>query len=141
MFHLLMTTLLPDHVFSQPVKCQSCFRWTIGCVRRWKSLTSPSQRATQQETQKLLASSKINSSSLPGRPDGMGCMLRREIVTMLLCLPGLRNRPSLTVLLAGLPDLLPHTPGPSARTCLGVGREQPENKLSCATRLLHFHVA
>ena len=86
-----------------------------------------------QETQKLLASSKINSSSLPGRPDGMGCMLRRETVTMLLYLPGLRNRPSLTVLLAGLPEppfLLPHPPGHSARTCLGIGREQPENKLS-----------
>ena len=25
------------HVFSQPVKCQSSFRWMIGCVRRWKS--------------------------------------------------------------------------------------------------------
>ena len=56
---------------------------------------------------------------------------------MLLYLPGLRNRPSLTVLLARLPDapfLLPHPPGHSTRTCLGVGREQPENKLSCATR-------
>ena len=69
-----MTTLLPVHMLSQPVKCQSSFWWTIGCVRRWKSLTSPSQRATLQETQKLLASSKINSSSLPSRPDGMGCM-------------------------------------------------------------------
>ena len=90
------------------------------CVRRLKSLTSPSQRATLQETQKLLASSKISSSSLPSRPDGMGCMLRRETVTMLLCLPGLWNRPSLTVLLAGLPDapfLLPHLPGHSTRTC------------------------
>ena len=25
---------------------------------------------------------------------------------------------------------------PPARTCLGIGREQPENKLSCVTRLL-----
>ena len=32
---------------------------------------SPSQRATLQEIQKLLASSKISSSSLPGHPDGM----------------------------------------------------------------------
>ena len=37
--------------------------------------------------------------------------------------------------------LLPHPPGPSARTCLGVGREQPENKLSCVTRLLDCQVA
>ena len=29
----------------------------------------------------------------------MGCMLRRKTVTMLLCLPGPQNRPSLTVLL------------------------------------------
>ena len=72
-----------------------------------------------------------------------GCMLRRETVTILLYLPGLRNRPRLTVLLARLPDvpfLLPHPPGHSTRTCLGVGREQPENKLSCATRLLDFHI-
>ena len=65
-------------------------------------------------------SSKISSLSLPGRPDGMGCMLRRETVAMLLCLPGLRNQPSITVLLAGLPDtpfLLPHPPGHSTRTC------------------------
>ena len=101
------TVLLPVHVFSQPVKCQSSFRWTIGCVRRWKSLPSPSQGATLQETLKLLASSKISSSSLPGRPDGMGCMLRRKTVTMLLCLPGLWNRPNSTVLLAGLPAGLP----------------------------------
>ena len=60
-----MTTILPVHVFSQLVKCQSSFRWTIGCARRWKSLISPTQRATLQEIQKLLVSSKINSSSLP----------------------------------------------------------------------------
>ena len=36
-FHLLMTTLLPVHIFSQLVKCQSSFRWMIGCARRWKS--------------------------------------------------------------------------------------------------------
>ena len=24
------------HMSSQPVKCQSSFRWTIGCARRWK---------------------------------------------------------------------------------------------------------
>ena len=125
-------------------KCQSRFRWTFGCVRRWKSLISPSQRATLQEIQKLLASSKINSSSLPGRPDGMGCILRTRTVTILLYAPGLWNWPSSTVLLAQLPDvafLLPHPPGPSARTCLGVGRKQPENKLSCVTRLLDCHVA
>ena len=134
----------PFDVFSQPVKCQSSFRWTIGCARRWKSLISPSQRATLQEVQKLLASSKINSSSLPGRPDGMGCILKRKTVTIPLYAPGLRNRPSSTVLLAGLQDiafLLPHPPRPSARTCLGVGREQPENKLPCVTRLLDCHVA
>ena len=114
MLHLLMTTLLPVHVFSQPVKCQSSFRWTIGCVRRWKSLILPLQRATLQETQKLLASSKINSSSLPSHPDGMGCILRRKTVTMLLYSPGLRNQPSSKVPLARLPDaafLLPHLPG------------------------------
>ena len=81
-FHLLMTTLLPVHVFSQTVTCQSSFWWTIGCARRWKSLISPSLRATLQEIQELLASSKINSSSLPGRPDGMGCILIRRNVTI-----------------------------------------------------------
>ena len=130
-FHFLMN-FLPVHIFSQLVKCQSSFRWIIGCVRRWKSLISPSQKATLQGIQKLLASSKINSSSLLGRPDGMGCILRRRIGTIPLYAPGLRNRPSSTILLARLQDvafLLPHPPGPSARTCLGVGREQPENKL------------
>ena len=140
-----MTTPLPVPVWSQPVKCQSGFRWTIGCVRKaWKSLISPSQRANLQETQILLASSRISSSSLPSRPDAMRCILKRKTVTILLYAPGLRNRPSLTVLLAGLPEevfLLPHPPGPSARTCLGIGREQPENKLSCVTRLLDCHVA
>ena len=74
LFHLLMITLLPVPMCSQPVKCQSSFRWTICCVRRWNSLFSSSQRATQQETQRLLASSRISSSSLLGRPDGMGCI-------------------------------------------------------------------
>ena len=27
-------------MYSQLVNCQSSFRWTIGCVRRWKSLIS-----------------------------------------------------------------------------------------------------
>ena len=110
----------------------------------WKSLISPSQRATLQETLILLASSRISSSSLPGRPDGMGCILKRKTVRVLLYAPGLRNQPSLTVLLARLPEevfLLPHPPGPSARTCLGIGREQPENRVSCVTRLLGCHVA
>ena len=76
---LLMTTPLPVHVFSQPVKCQSSFRWTIGYVKRWTSLISPSQRATLQRILTLLA----------------------------------------------------HPPRPSARTCLGIGREQHVNKLMC----------
>ena len=143
-FHFLMTTPLPVPVYCQPVKCQSSFRWTIGCVRRWRSLISPSQMATLQGTLTMLASSRISSSNLPGRPDGMGCILKRRTVTVLLYAPGLRNRPSLTVLLAGLPEevfLLPHPPRPSARTCLGIGREQPENRLSCVTRLLGYHIS
>ena len=137
---LLMTTFLPVHVSSQPVKCQSSFRWMIGCVRRWTSLISPSQRDTLQEILTLLASSRISSSSLPSHPDGMGCILIRT-VRVTLYAPGLRNRPSSTIHLAKLPDivfLLPHPPGPSVRTCLGVAREQPMNKLSCATRLLDY---
>ena len=71
-------------------------------------------------------------------------MHTEKTVTVLVYTPALRNRPSLTVPLAGLPEevfLLPHLRGPSARTCLGVGREQPENRLSCVTRLLGCHVA
>ena len=60
--------------------------------------------ARNSETAGLL---KINSSSLPSGPDGMGCMLRRETVTMLLYLPGLRNRPSLTVARRSLPTAPP----------------------------------
>ena len=37
--------------------------------------------------------------------------------------------------------LLPHPPGPSVRTYLGAVRKQPENRLSCVTRLLDCHVA
>ena len=120
-----MTTLLPVHVSSQPVKCQSSFRWTIGYVKRWTSLISPSHRDTLQEILTLLASSRISSSSPPGRPDGMECILIRT-VRVTLCAPGFRNRPSSTIHLAELPDivfLLPHPPGPSARTCLGIWRE------------------
>ena len=36
----------------------------------------------------------ISSSSLPGRPDGMGCILKRKTVTVLVYAPGLRNQPS-----------------------------------------------
>ena len=92
-----------------------------------------------QETMTLLA-----SSILPSRPDGTGCILKRKTVTVLVYTPGLQNRPSLTVVLAGFPEevfLLPHPPGPSARTCLGIGREQPENRLSCVIRLLGCHIA
>ena len=67
--------------------------------------------------------------------DGMRCILIRS-VRVTLYAPGLWNRPSSTIHLAELPDVvfpLPHHPGPSARTFLGVGREQPVNKLSCAT--------
>ena len=61
----LMTTPLPVHVFSQPVKFQSSSRWTTGYAGRWENLTSPSQRGTLQGTLTLLASSKINLSSHP----------------------------------------------------------------------------
>ena len=62
---VLMTIPLPVHMSSQPVKCQSSFRWMIGYVKRWTSLISPSQRATLQGILTLLASSKISSSSPP----------------------------------------------------------------------------
>ena len=81
---------------------------------------------------------------LNGRPDGMGCILIRGTVRVTLYAPGLRNRPSSTIHLVELPDtvfLLPHPPRPSARTCLGVGRKQPMNKLPCATRLRSYQDA
>ena len=54
---------------------------------------------------------------------------------------GLRNRQKSTIPSVGLHVevfLLPHPPGPSARTCLGVEREQHEhvNKQLCVIRLL-----
>ena len=118
----LMTIPLPVHVSSQPVKCQSSFRWTIGYVKRWTSLISPSQRPTLQGILTMLASSKISSSSPPGHPDGMGCILRRRTVRVTQYAPGHRNRPSSTFPSVKLQDeafLLPHPPGPSARTCFG----------------------
>ena len=141
---LLMTTLLPVHGSRQPVKCQSSFRWTIVCVRRWISLISPSQRATLQETLTLLASSMISSLSPTGRPDGMGCILRRRTVRVTQSAPGQWNQPSSTIPSVELQDkvfLLHHLPGPSARTCLGIGRDQLVRKLSCATRLLIYQDA
>ena len=59
-----MTIPLPVPMYCQPVKFQSSFQWTIGCVRRWRSLISPSQRATLQGTLTILASSRISLSSL-----------------------------------------------------------------------------
>ena len=140
----LITTLLPVHVFSQPVKCQSSFQWTIGYVKGWTSLISPSHRATLQRILTLLASPRISSSSPPGHPDGTGCILRRRTVRVTQYAPGHRNRPRSTIPSVELQDeafLLPHPPRPSARTCLGVGREQLVNKLSCATRLLDYQDA
>ena len=75
----------------------------------------------------------------PGHPDGMGCILRRRTVRVTQYTLGHQNQPSSTIPSVELQDkafLLPHPPGPSAKTCLGVGREQLMNKLSCATRLL-----
>ena len=73
----------------------------------------------------------------PGHPDGTECILRRTVrVTQYA--PGHRNRPSSTIPSVELQDeafLLPHS---SARTCLGIGRKQLVNKLSCATRLLDY---
>ena len=49
------------------------------------------------------------------------------------------NRPNSTIPSVGLhveAFLLPHPPGPSARTCSGVGREQHVNRWLCVTRLL-----
>ena len=86
---LLMTTPLPVHVFSQPVKFQSSTR---GYAGRWENLTSPSQRGTLQGTLTLLASSKISLSSHPDLPDGMGCILRRRTVRVTQYAPGHRNR-------------------------------------------------
>ena len=130
---------LPVHVLSQPVKCQSSSRWMTGYAERWTSLTSLSQKGTLQEILTLLASSRTGSSSDPGHPDGMGCMLRTMRVTQYP--PGHLNRPNSTMPSVELQDkvfLLPHPPGPSARTCSGVRREQHVNKLLCAIRLLVY---
>ena len=80
----------------------------------------------------------------PGHPDGTGCILRRRTVRVTQYAPGHRNRPSSTIPSVELQDkafLLPHPPGPSARTYLGVGREQLVNNLSCATSLLDYQDA
>ena len=56
--------------------------------------------------------------------------------------PGHWNRPSSTIPSVELQDesfLLPHPPGPSARTCLGVGREQLVNKLANLISKLNFY--
>ena len=92
---------------------------------------------TLQETLTLLVSSTISSSSHPDLPDGMGCILRRRTVRATQYAPGHRNQPNSTIPSVGLhieTFLLPHPPGPSARTC--VGREQHVNRRLCVTRLL-----
>ena len=65
-----------------------------------------------------------------GRPDGMGCMLRRAVRVQQYA-PGHRILPNSTTPSAGLHAeiyLLPHPPRPSVRTCSGVGREQHVNR-------------
>ena len=64
--------------------------------------TSPSQKGIPPGTLTMLASSEISSSSLPGRLDSMGCMLRKTV-----------RAPQYS---------------PGHRTCLGVGREQYVNR-------------
>ena len=54
------------------------------------------------------------------------------LVDDLLC----KKMEKLNLTITDVAFLLPHPPGPLARTCSGVGREQPENKLPCAIRLL-----
>ena len=74
-----MTTPLPVHMFTQPVKYLSNFQWMTGCVGRCPISTSPSQKGIPPGTLTILASSEINLSNLPGHPDGMGCMLRGTV--------------------------------------------------------------
>ena len=134
-----MTTPLPVHMFSQPLKFQSSSQWMTGYAGRWENLTSPSQRGTLQRTLTLVASSKISLSSHPDLPDGMGCILRRRTARTTQYAPGHRNRSNSTIPSVGLyveTFLLPHPPGPSARTCSGIGREQHVNRRLCVTRLL-----
>ena len=129
---------LPVRMYSQPGKFQSSSWWMTGYAERWENLTSPSQRGTLQETLTLLVSSKISSSSHPDLPDGMGCILRRTVGATQYA-PGHQNWPNSTIPSVGLhveTFLLPHPPGPSARTCSGVGREQHVNRRLCVTRLL-----
>ena len=115
---------------------------------RWTSLTLPSQRGTLQEILILPVSSKINLSSHPSHLDSMGCMPRGETVTVRLCTPGLRNRQNSTIPSVELhveAFLLPHPPGPLARTCSGIGRaceqtlmcNQAAGLSRCLTRVQH----
>ena len=123
---------LPVYMSSQPVKCHSNSRWMTGYAGKWTNLTSPSQKGILQETLTLLASSKISLSSLPDLPDGMGCMWRRRTVRVTQYAPGHQNWPNSTIPSVRLHVevfLLPHPPGPSVRTCSGVGRERHMSKL------------
>ena len=107
----------------------SNFRWATGCAERSLNSTLPSQKGIPPGTLTMLAS-EISSSSLPGRLDGMGFMLRKTVRVPQYA-TGHRNLTNSIIPSAGLLTeifLLPHPPGPSARTCLGVGREQHMNR-------------
>ena len=114
----------------QPTSKVSNFRSMTGCAERCLNSTLPSQKGIPPGTLTTLTSSEISSSSPPGRLDGMGCMLRKNVRVQQYAL-GHRNLPNSTIPSAGLHVevfLLLHPPGPSARTCLGVGREQHVNR-------------